>query len=232
MRELAEIDDRALLSILFYEHGLESYDNYESQRERSHALVYAVVQTFDDRRAEETIISLLEYLFRERGNFLSDDRQIIAALRLDGFQRDGERLIATTPAPAALAPELSALETRLAELGWAAGSAHYGQAHQSYVDERWEAANGQMRSFLESLFIELGNAIAGSTRDNAPAALQDLRNAGRLDETEYNMVRSFWNDIQDNGPHQGLSGEQEALFRLHVGTALARYLLHKLIPAS
>ena len=228
MRELAGLGRHVDLSILFYEHGLENHDRGETLHERAYSVVRAIGEESDERRAEEIVISIIEHLLRVRSYYLDDDHPLIAALRIDGFERDGERLVPTTPAPAALGPELSALEQQLEDLAWNVAKSHYEQAHQSYVDGRWEASNGQLRSFLENLIMQLGAHTTGSNRDNAPAALQDLRNSGGIDDSEYHTIRSFWNDIQDNGPHQGLSEEQEALFRLHVGTAVARYLLHKL----
>ena len=58
---------------------------------------------------------------------------------------------------------------------------------------------------------------------------QDLRNAERLEDDEFHYFRSFWASIQERGPHAGLSDREEALFRLHVGTASATYLLGKLL---
>ncbi|MBI3769439.1 MAG: hypothetical protein HY271_13250 [Deltaproteobacteria bacterium] len=75
---------------------------------------------------------------------------------------------------------------------------------------------------------ELAKAKTGRIRRDPTAALQDLRIGGLLDHAEEQMFKAFWQGIQDSGPHPGLSEEQEALFRLHVATAIGRYLLHKL----
>ena len=95
------------------------------------------------------------------------------------------------------------------------------------VSENHESANGQVRSFLESLLLQLCRAETGRDFDDAAAALQHLRNVSWLDTGEWNHFRSFWADIQDNGPHRGLSDPEEALFRFHFATAVARYLLTK-----
>lgn len=104
---------------------------------------------------------------------------------------------------------------------------HYRQAHESFTASNWEAANGQIRSFMEDLLIELGKRETSKTRPDPSAALQDLRDQGFIDHPEWQMFRGFWQGIQDNGPHHGLSYEQEALFRLHSATSITRYLIHK-----
>jgi hypothetical protein len=91
----------------------------------------------------------------------------------------------------------------------------------------WEAANGQIRPFMESLLVDLGKRETSKVRSDPSAALQDLRDQEFIDKPEWQMIRGFWQGIQNNGPHQGLSYEQEALFRLHVATAIARYLIYK-----
>ena len=40
------------------------------------------------------------------------------------------------------------------------------------------------------------------------------------------MFRYFWGGIQDKGPHTGLTTHDEALYRLHVGTAIGHYLVN------
>lgn len=104
---------------------------------------------------------------------------------------------------------------------------HYRQVLESFTASNWEAANGQIRSFMENLLIELGKQETSKGRSDPSAALQDLRDQGFIDNPEWQMVRGFWQSIQDNGPHHGLSYEQEALFRLHVATSIARYMIHR-----
>ena len=127
---------------------------------------------------------------------------------------------------------MSQLERDLQELGLNVASEHYRQAHESFVAGNWEAANGQIRSFAEDLFIELGTRQTSIPRSNPDAALQDLRNSGFFDDPEWQTARGFWQSIQNNGPHRGLSDEQEALYRLHVATAIARYSIHKVTTMS
>jgi len=222
----AAVSTHAEMDSLLLEHGLSEHDRGGGLRPRSNALVNAALR-LDPPNAEIILTALIEYVL-ERG--LSDyiTERLVHALRVDGYEwRDG-RLVPTTPEPAALAAELSALEQDLQELDLNVAATHYRQAHESFVAGNWEAANGQTRSFMENLLIELGRSQTSNTRTDAAAALQDLRDAGFFDNAEWQMLKGFWQSIQDNGPHHGLSHEQEALFRLHVATSVARYSIHKL----
>jgi len=68
--------------------------------------------------------------------------------------------------------------------------------------------------------------------NNPPAFLQNLRDKGKIDHNEEGMFKNFWKHIQDEGPHQGLTSESEALYRLHMATAITRYLKEKLMSVT
>jgi hypothetical protein len=111
--------------------------------------------------------------------------------------------------------------------GLTTASKHYRQAADNFIDGNWEACNGQLRSFLEDFLIVTCERLAGQPFNDPSASLQHLKDTGRLEPDEWNMFRSFWSGVQSNGPHRGLSDEEEALFRLHIATAVGRFVLHK-----
>jgi hypothetical protein len=79
------------------------------------------------------------------------------------------------PGPAPLAPELTALQQELNNLGLNVAATHYGQAVDNFTDGNFEASNGQLRSFLEDL-IKRGAQLKGQQQEAGPdAALQHLR---------------------------------------------------------
>ena len=84
-------------------------------------------------------------------------------------------------------------------------AAHYRQAYESFVAGNWEAANGQVRSFVEDVLIEVGRRETSKVRSDPSASLQDLRSQGFLDDPEWQTFKGFWQGIQDRGPHRGLS---------------------------
>jgi hypothetical protein len=220
----AIVNTNAELELLFLEFGL-SYDQFGGGiQPHSNALINTLSQRSD---ADDALTRVVRYVLeRHRPGWAPTDR-LLQLLRIDGFEWHDGKLVPTTPQPAALAEELSRLERNLQDLMLNVATEHYRQAHESFTASNWEAANGQIRPFMESLLIELGKRETSKVRSDPSAALQDLRDQGFIDMPEWQMIRGFWQGIQDNGPHQGLSHEQEALFQLHVATAIARYLIHK-----
>lgn len=217
--------NHAALEVLFFEHGLERYDPNGNKLARSTALLRAIETHADD--PNQIVIEIIERLFAN--DYYRDMSPALHhALRLDGFVFQNGHLVHGEPGPVALAPEISILEDALQIQQLGVALQHYRQAVDNFTRERLEACNGQLRSFLEALFIETGRRLTNQNSANANAALQRLRNGEHLDQAEWNMFRHFWGGIQDNGPHAGLTDHDEALYRLHISTAMGRYLVKKL----
>lgn len=219
------IPDHAELQLVFLEHGLDYEQFAGGIRPRVNELVMTL-HSRDDGGASLT--ELIEYVLRRRDAGWPLVDRLLYALRLDGYEWHDGKLIPTTPEPVALAQELSQLECDLQELRLSVAATHYRQAHESFVAGNWEAANAQVRSFVEDFFIEVGRRKTSKDRPDPAASLQDLRSDDFLDDAERQTFKGFWQSIQDKGPHRGLSDEQEALYRLHVATSIARYVIHKL----
>lgn len=160
--------------------------------------------------------------------------QFCKSLLLDGFGIDDNlKLFPHTPEPASIAHQLSKLEQNLESCGLSVALTHYQQAYRNFTDGHFESCNGQIRSFTENLIPEICKRITGvELINNPPAALQNLRQNDKIDNNEEGMLKNFWNHIQDGGPHQGITSASEALYRLHMGTAIARYLMEKVMQLA
>jgi len=214
----AVVNTNAELDNLFLEFGL-SYNQFDGGiQPHSSALVSTLCERSD---ADDALTRVVEYVLERYYPSWAPTDRLLQSLRLDGFEWRKEKLIPTTPQPAALAKELSQFERDLQDLLLNVAAEHYRQAHESFTASNWEAANGQIRCFMENLLIEFGKRETSKTRSDPSAALQDLREQNFIDNPEWQMFRGFWQAIQDNGPHHGLSHEQEALFRLHGATSIA-----------
>jgi len=193
---------------------------------RAHALVLGVWEHgANENESEASLREIAGRLLSAQGPEWWDDslQALAAALSLDGLEYIEGHLLPSTAGAVAITPLISALEEAL-EGGFPVAANHYRQAVDNYVDGNHEAANGQLRSFLESLFIQASNAHGGQS-GNAPAALQYLRQGGHLDDDEWQLLRGLWAAVQDNGPHHGMTSPEEALLRLHFGTSASRYLI-------
>lgn len=221
------------LQKLFFEYEIESSDprshrENATKDERITALLRALEKKCESAGTDNLILELTEkFLRKDSVGWRTEHAALVTALKLDGFDFVGEKLVATTPGVVALAPQISGLESELEDKGFEVAVTHYRQAVDNFTKGNWEAANSQTRSFLEDLFIVLCEQRCGKKFSDPNGALDHLRNKGHIDEGEWSMFRAFWKGIQDKGSHHGLSAEHEALYRLHVATATARYLLEK-----
>ncbi len=103
---------------------------------------------------------------------------------------------------------------------------------------QWAATNGQLRTFFESLLdeiaIELDPAAAGLP--NSENRRQRLANLDppvlRTDLNEWsgdgkNFVNGVLKRLHPDGPHPGLSDEEDSTFRLHLVVLISRLLLRR-----
>lgn len=204
-------------------------------RSKVRRLGRAIELLSDDDRELALVRDLIEDHYQgrvvDRGSASMHLLRLVEALQLDGFELIDERIVATTPAPAALAPEISLLEEELDARGFTAAAVHYRQAVDSFVDRREEASNGQLRSALEGVLLELCHEATGRRPSDPRGAADRLRNAEFLDGDEAALFKGLVGVSNDNGAHAGLTSNDEALFRLHFTTAAIRYLLAR-IPAQ
>ena len=222
-RAISAAYDQAELNALFFEYLFDDPNSSDSKLKRS----IRFVGHLEQRRSNSSDKECLEIAEKilQKGVYPHTELRIL--LEIDGYKFQGEHLIPTTPGVAALAPQISLIESELKEPQFATAARHYEQTVESFKKGHWESSNGQLRSFLEDLIPLIAEAETGSTSNDPSAAFQLLKRDGFLDREEFNQFRAFWAGIQDNGPHAGLSSDSEALFRLHMGTCIARYLLEK-----
>jgi len=226
------------LDVLFLRLGLagESDIDQATGRTKLRRVKRAVDLLEADDRAIDLVKELVEKFYRSSGAAWGQSppvpERLADALRLDGFEVVEDRLVATTPEPASLGPEISALEARLQDRGFTVAASHYEQAVASYVDGRREASNGQLRSFLESLLIDLCVQATGGAPSSARGAIDRLRNSGCIDGSEADILKGVVGVSNDRGAHAGLSDDEEALFRLHFATSAARYILARVSEAN
>ena len=225
---IADQFGHAQISNLFFEYSVDAHDPGagSNRATRSLALVRVIEAGQAEIAADEALVELAN---RSLANEYARENHsaLLASLALDGLEWGVDRLVPAMPVPAQPSPQVSALEMDLDGRGLPVAATHYRQAIDNFVDGNFEAANGQLRSFLEALFRGMGVLNGAQANVGPNAAVLHLRTVGHLDDAECQFLRGLWAGAQDNGPHAGLSNEEEATFRLHASTAAARYILRK-----
>jgi len=218
---------------------LESYTvgGGTSRQNRIHNVIDLIRELNPPEVAERLILSIVREVIENEAvkrygvdpsDWHRDVQQLLSALRGEGWEFSGGKLIPTTAEPASLAPEISKLQRDLRELALSVAETHYEQALENFRERRFEASNGQLRSFLENLYIELCCRRSGKSFEDPIAAVQHLRQTGHIDGGEQNLARGLFEASHENGAHHGLSNAEEALFRFHFSTALGAYLIARL----
>jgi hypothetical protein len=115
---------------------------------------------------------------------------------------------------------------------------HLVQAVEAHTRGDWAAANGQLRTFLESLFDDFARHIKGPeavehlTSENRRALLGEIGflAADRKEWTKdgKNYINGLFKMLHTEGSHAGLSNEDHSTFRLHVTLVTARTFLRRL----
>jgi len=220
------------IDALAYELSREADAVGPNKLSRSISLVQAIEGTCCSDRNDGQLAELIQHVLGDLTEWQRDNSPdvagLVASLQTDGFAVVDGSLVPTTPPPTSLGREVSILETELESYGFGVAVRHYSQACDNLAEGNFESANGQVRSFLENFFICLCTRMTNKVMTDAKAALQHLYHKKHLDSGEWNTFRGFWDSCQTNGPHHGLSSEREALYRLQLCTAIARYIVSKM----
>jgi hypothetical protein len=196
--------------------------------EEADRLIFSLAREYLENRIGD-LDKKRDYIFDEPTVSTEFIRPLLQALEADGWKFSGGKLIPETPEPAALAPEISRLQHDLQQLGLEIAATHYRHALDNFRERRCEASNGQLRCFLENLYIELCTRQTGRPFTDPGSAIQHLRQTGHIGSGEYNLARGLLEVSNERGAHHGVSDEEEALFKFHFSTALGRYLISRII---
>jgi hypothetical protein len=164
------------------------------------------------------------------------------ATRSDGFDLKAEyspderaRLVGARFLPldepeAPLSDEVTALEDEFIELGLDVALNHYRQAVKNFVDQDFEAANGQLRTMFEAVVVHFAESLGfdhvkAGAGGNAIAYLITEEHLPERDGGTF--IRGLWWIVQTNGPHPGTTTAGEVHFRMLTMTGAARYLIDR-----
>ena len=163
------------------------------------------------------------------------------SLQLDGYeiQSDGT-LTSVLPATMLLAPRRTDVEELLSKFKFTDAVGHLQQGHAAHARGDWAAANGQIRTFIESLFEAFAQKLLPApvpvTSHARREQLSKLSppfidpNLNEWDSTttkKDGFVQGFWKLLHSNGSHPGLSDGDDCTFRLQVAYLVADRFLKR-----
>ncbi|MDF2272625.1 hypothetical protein P2Q00_45615 [Streptomyces coacervatus] len=209
----------------------------------------------DDAEAHQALLdfarALVEFdLHRDLRNLVDD---LAEALRTDGYElvdqvtddldlMDFRHKVKILPFDASQAPlheEMTALEHELSVRGYTQALGHYQAALKHFSEQDHPSSNGQLRTALEDLIVNLAVDHTGyqntGRANQGGLAIKNLYAQGGtgpavtgkpLPERDGGtMIQGVWDISHLNGSHPGLSDAQEARIRMQLLTGAMHFLL-------
>lgn len=196
-------------------------------------------------------LSLAEAFVREAVNLAeasstsARQRDLLRGLARDGFVvvwggwREPPKLRAALPEEVNLPAADDEVRRLLKHFAFTVPLRHLDVAIEAHTRGDWEAANAQLRTFLEGLFDEIARSIdpanAGQRQGgvNQRQMLADPIGFLAVDRKEWtadgkNYVEGLFKMLHTDGSHPGLSDEDHCTFRLHIVLVTARTFLRRL----
>jgi len=157
-------------------------------------------------------------------------------LRYDGYDVEGGKLIRTLPEDTDSSEKEDEISSLLEKYRFVTTKGHLDSAKSSFFNSNYPALTSQLRTYVESLFVEMAKVIRNReasnpdiskiTPVNATTAMQVLAKCTNpiinqdLNEwdggTRKTFIEGFWNRLHPMGSHPGLPDEDEALFRMQL----------------
>ncbi|MBI2998375.1 MAG: hypothetical protein HYY46_07955 [Deltaproteobacteria bacterium] len=147
------------------------------------------------------------------------DRQLVAALRADGYEIFNGKVMLAPPL-GSLSDTAGPLVAALESLGWDTAKGHLMQALDNFQRGNWASCNSQLRATLEEVFNSIAKLTPRSA--NAPVggnARKHLQATGALSHVEAEFIQAWFNVLHTSGAHPGLSSREDTRWRLFVTAA-------------
>ena len=225
---------------LLFKHGLSERYSGTSKMSRLgnalHPLAHDDADNSEIDRVRDLCDEVVDDLIRRGiwpGYSKQDQRSyesFLEALRIEGADLVEGRIVSFLSPSVEPDREQGVLESRLKQYGFGVASNHLDNALDLASNSKWEPANGEVRSFLESI-CEAIAAMIYSASGEAPVrgeARKFLAEQGFLNDKESKLLYSLFQVLHGEGGHAGTSSSDDCHRRRLLAVSLANYYLERL----
>jgi hypothetical protein len=175
--------------------------------------------------------------------FIQNNTRLYNSIKRDGFTIRNEHIVALLPEELIESDVENELIRLLNHFNFNTSKGHLEQAIENHSNGNWAGANGQFRTYMESLLLEISNTLIPA-RDctnigdaitwlSNPAILNPVLLHQHLNEVPAQglnapYINGLWKRLHPTGSHPGLSDEEDSTFRYHTLMIFTRYLLSRM----
>lgn len=175
--------------------------------------------------------------------FIVSNRKLVNSIKRDGFTIRNQQVVPLLPEELIESNVENELIRLLDYFVFNTAKGHLEQAIENHSNGNWAGANGQFRTFMESLMIEISNNLITNRKctniSNAinwlsnpeilnPVLLHKDLNEVPKDRLNSPYINGLWKRLHPTGSHPGLSDEEDCTFRYHTLLVFTRYLLSRM----
>jgi len=174
--------------------------------------------------------------FNKRNKEFNDYPYLYKYLRYDGYDIENGKLIRTLPEDIDESKKEDEINRVMKKYCFLTSIGHLENAKSSYFNANYAALTGQLRTYVESLFIDMAKFIKDKdstcvnieniTPTNATTAMQVLAKCSNpIIKQEWNewdggnkktVIEGFWQGLHPMGSHPGLPDIDEAIYRFQL----------------
>ena len=175
--------------------------------------------------------------------FIENYPRLYNSVKRDGYTFNEQGVVPLLPSELIESNTENELFRLLNQFNFNTAKGHLEQAIENHNNGNWAGANGQFRTFMESLLIEISNYLIPERNcSNIGDAINWLSNPAILNPVllnqhlnevpvqglNYPFVNGLWKRLHPTGSHPGLSDEEDSTFRYHTLIVFTRYLMSRL----
>jgi hypothetical protein len=172
----------------------------------------------------------------EQETLLPEMEKLKRALEQDGFVITGGSLRRILPADIGLPGTESDLVRLLDRHNFGTAKGHLEQAMENHARGNWAAANSQLRTFFDALLDGIAERLDATAKELASGQQRRARLAAlnflivplnEWGDDGKGFINGLVKRLHSQGPHPGLSDDDDCTFRLHVVLLTAALLLRR-----